>query len=164
MIALRSHDVVVTRDPRGEIYTAWEAEMRVRCEELMTDRRLAVDLLVSPDDKLRELAILSFHYRWPIDDEVFQRLRPIAGADPRLENRAAAIALFSSINLRCDRSDRPASRAALAEAARWPGQHPEIAEFAELHYRSTEEPSAEVVRSMDLHSADWELARAIPLS
>ena len=163
MIVLRSHDVDVAKVARGKRSLAWEAEARLLCAELMTDRRLAVDLLTSPDDKLRELAILSFHYRWPIDDEVFQRLRPIAGADPKLENRAAAIALFSSINLRCDRPDRPASRAAIAEAARWPGQNEEIAEFAEMFYRSTEEPSAEVVRSLELHSDDWELTPTNPL-
>lgn len=163
MIALRSHDVVVARATLGEIHRTWELEAHQRCVELMTNRRLAVALLVSPDEKLRELAVLSFHYLWPIDDEVFQRLRPIACADPRLENRAAAIALFSSINLRCDRTDRPASRAALAEAARWPGQNEEIAEFAEMFYRSTEEPAAVIARSSESHADDVELARVNPI-
>ncbi len=153
MIALHSYPVDASKRSIGDRFECWMKEVEIHDSDLALDRRRAVDLLLSPNDKLRELAVLSFHYRWPIDDEVFQRIRPIAGADSSLEIRAAAIALYSAIHLLCKRTDREAVRAALAEAARWPGQNEDIAEFADMFYRATEDPSQ---RSNPATDTDWD--------
>lgn len=140
MIVLRSHDVDVAYVKNVEKKIDWEREARETLDELAIRRETAVRLLSSDDGNLRRLALLSFHYRWPIDDEVFQLVRPIAVRDPDLELRIIANSLLFAIHLRCDRTDREAVRAAMLEVANEANQDPDIQEFAQMHYRVTDDP------------------------
>ncbi len=139
MIAIRSHDVDVAAVSSAERIREWEEEARGRHESLTRSRQSSIELLSSPDTDLRRLALQSFHYRWKIDDTVFQLVRPIAVCDPDLEIRISAISLLFGIHLRCDRSDREAPRAVWYDVIHFSGQDPDIREYAEMHYRSTDE-------------------------
>lgn len=139
MIALRSHDVDLAAIKSADRVREWEEEACGRHGALTRSREVAVDLLTSPDSDLRRLALQSFQYRWTIDDAVFQLVRPIAVCDPDLEVRIIAISLLFGIHLRCDRTDREAPRAAWLDVIHFPGQDPDIREYAEMHYRSTDE-------------------------
>lgn len=139
MIALRSHDVDLAAIKSADRVREWEEEACGRHGALTRSRESAVDMLTSPETDLRRLALQSFQYRWTIDDAVFQRVRPIAICDPDLELRILAISLLFGIHLRCDRSDREAPRSAWSEVIRFPGQDPDVREYAEMHYRSTDE-------------------------
>lgn len=140
MIALQSHDVDVARVKKAEKRDAWEREAREFHDDLAIRREIAVGLLASDDLQLRRLALLSFHYRWPIDDEVFQLVRPIAVRDPDLELRIIANSLLLCIHLRCDRTDREAVRAAMLEVANETDQDPDIRDYARSNYRVTDDP------------------------
>lgn len=139
MIAIRSHDVDVAAVSSTERIFEWEEEARGRHIALTHSRQAAVELLTSHDTELRRLALMAFHYRWKIDDAVFQLVRPIAVCDPELELRIIAISLLFGIHLRCDRSDREAPRAVWNEVIHHPGQDADIRDYAETHYRSTDE-------------------------